>query len=43
MTEQKKEVKFSFWDNYDENHTVVRLATCLATKKEEIDQLLDLF
>lgn len=43
MTELKKEVKFSFWEKYDENHTVVRFATSWATKKEEIDQLLDLF
>ena len=35
--------KFSFWEKYDENHTVVRFATSWATKKEEIDQLLDLF
>ena len=35
MTELKKEVKFSFWEKYDENHTVVRFATSWATKKEE--------
>ena len=43
MTELKKEVKFSFWEKYDENPPVVRFATSWATKKEEIDQLLDLF
>ena len=43
MEELKKEVKFSFWEKYDENHTVVRFATSWATKKEDIDQLLDLF
>ena len=43
LEELKKEVKFSFWEKYDENHTVVRFATSWATKKEEIDHLLDLF
>lgn len=33
-------VKFSFWERYDETHTVVRFATSWATKAEDIDQLI---
>lgn len=39
MTELEKEVKFSFWEKYDEEHTVVRFATSWATTKEDIEQL----
>jgi threonine aldolase len=35
-------VVFSFWEKYDETHTVVRLATSWATKKENVEQLLRL-
>lgn len=34
-----KEVVFSFWENYDERHIVVRLATSWSTSEEEIYQL----
>lgn len=42
MEELKKEVAFSFWEKYDENHTVVRFATSWATKEEEVNALLNL-
>ncbi len=42
MEELKKSVAFSFWERYDENHTVVRFATSWATKEEEVMALLDL-
>lgn len=42
MEALKKEVAFSFWEKYDENHTVVRFATSWATKEEEVRALLDL-
>lgn len=42
MEELKKKVGFSFWEKYDENHTVVRFATSWATPKENVDHLLDL-
>lgn len=32
-------VKFSFWEKYDENHTVVRFATSWATTAEKIREL----
>jgi threonine aldolase len=42
MEELKDKVAFSFWEKYDENHTVVRFATSWATKEEDIKALLDL-
>lgn len=33
-------VKYSFWEKIDENHTAIRLATCWATTKESVDELL---
>ncbi|MGI6608028.1 MAG: threonine aldolase family protein [Erysipelotrichaceae bacterium] len=32
----------SFWEKYDENHTVIRLATCWATEKEDVSKLLEI-
>lgn len=34
-----KAVKFSFWEKYDENHTVMRLATSFATTEADIFEL----
>ena len=42
MNELKKGVSFSFWQTFDENHTVVRIATSWATRMEEIEELLKL-
>lgn len=42
MEDLKKEVAFSFWEKYDENHTVIRFATSWATTKEDVKALLDL-
>lgn len=42
MEELKDKVAFSFWEKYDENHTVVRFATSWATKEEDVRALLDL-
>lgn len=39
MEELKKELKFSFWEKLDENHTVVRFATSWATREEDIRSL----
>lgn len=35
----EKEVKFSFWEKYDDNHTVVRFATSWATLESDLDKL----
>lgn len=35
-------VKFSFWEKYDDSHTTVRFATSWATDRKEIDELIRL-
>ena len=42
MQELKKFVSFSYWQKFDENHTVVRFATSWATTQEQVDELLNL-
>lgn len=42
MEKLQKLVGFSFWERYDESHTVVRFATSWSTKKEDLDTLKDL-
>lgn len=42
MEELKKNVVFSFWENIDQNHTIVRFATSWATKKSDILKLMGL-
>ena len=39
MTALKGRVKFSYWEPYDETHTVVRFATSWATMKEDLEEL----
>ena len=39
MEELKKSVTFSFWEKYDDTHTVVRFATSWATTNVELDEL----
>ena len=35
----KKQVAISFWEKYDDNHTVVRLATSWATTRDDLEKL----
>ena len=42
IKELQKEVSFSIWEKYNKDQTVVRFATSWATKKEDIDFLLNL-
>ena len=42
MQELSKSVVYSFWEKYDDNHTVIRLATSWATRKEDVEELLKL-
>lgn len=42
MEQLAKEVSFSIWEKADEDHTVIRLATSWATRKEDVDRLLQL-
>lgn len=39
MDTLKEKVKFSYWEPYDEMHTVVRFATSWATTKKELEEL----
>ena len=39
LKELQKNVKFSFWEKYDDTHTVVRFATSWATTREKITEL----
>ncbi|MBQ8318360.1 MAG: low specificity L-threonine aldolase [Lachnospiraceae bacterium] len=38
----KDKLKVSFWEKYDDNHTVVRFATSWSTKPEDIEALREL-
>ncbi|WP_323702789.1 low specificity L-threonine aldolase [Mammaliicoccus sp. Dog046] len=42
LQELEEKIKFSFWEKYDEEHTVIRFATSWATKEENVDFLIDL-
>ncbi len=35
-----EQVCYSFWESADENHTIIRLATSWATRKEDVEALL---
>ena len=41
MSKLAQNVCFSFWEKYDDTHTVIRLATDWATTKENIDTLIE--
>jgi threonine aldolase len=43
MEELAKKVKFSFWERFDDTHTVVRFAASWATTEENIRTLMELF
>ena len=42
MEELAKNVSFSFWEKYDENHTVIRFVTSWATTEKDLDELIKL-
>lgn len=42
MEELKEKVVFSFWEKYDEEHTVVRFATTWSTTEDEIRRLAEI-
>ena len=39
MEAMRKHVAFSFWEKYDESHTVVRFATSWSTTEEDLAAL----
>ncbi|MBE6927121.1 MAG: aminotransferase class V-fold PLP-dependent enzyme [Ruminococcaceae bacterium] len=42
LKELSKHVQYSFWEKYDEKHTVIRFATSWATEQEDLDSLIAL-
>ena len=38
----EEQAEFSFWEKYDETHTVVRIATSWGTTEEELNALIEL-
>ena len=42
MKELEEKVKFTFWEKYDDTHTVVRFATSWGTKMEDVDALIEI-
>ena len=42
LEELEKKVKFAKWEKYDDNHTIIRFVTSWATKKEEVEKLIEL-
>ena len=42
MEKLGEQVRFSFWQRYDEDHTVIRFATSWATREEDVDALIEL-
>ncbi len=42
MAKIKENVAISYWEKYDETHTVVRFATSWATSKEDVQKLVEL-
>lgn len=41
LTALAEKYSFSTWENFDDNHTVVRFCTSWATKKEQVDRLIE--
>lgn len=37
----EKNVKFSLWEKYDENHTVIRFVTSWSTDEEKLKRLIN--
>jgi len=42
LLQLQEHAEFSFWEKYDDSHTVVRIATSWATTKEHTDALIEL-
>ena len=42
LKELDKNVRYGFWEKYDDNHTVIRFATDWATEKADVERLLEL-
>ncbi len=42
MATLREQVKFDFWEKYDDSHTVVRFCTSWATKMDDVDKLISI-
>lgn len=42
LEELKKHVRYSFWEKFDDTHTVIRLATSWATAMEDVEKLIEI-
>ena len=42
LEELSREVEYSFWEKFDDTHTVVRFATDWSTTPEETDALISI-
>ena len=42
MRSLREQVRFGFWERYDDTHTVVRFASSWATTDEQVDRLIEL-
>ena len=42
MEKLKEQVRFGFWEKFDETHTVVRFATSWSTAPEDLEKLREL-
>ena len=42
MSELREQVKFDFWEKYDDSHTVVRFCTSWATKMDDVNKLISI-
>lgn len=42
LEELKKHVRYSFWEKFNDTHTVIRLATSWATTMEDVEKLIEI-
>lgn len=42
MDALREKVEFSFWEKYDDNHSIIRFATSWATKEDDVKALIEL-
>lgn len=42
MEKLKEKIGFSFWEKFDNNHTVIRLATSWSTRKDDVEKLREI-
>lgn len=43
MKTLSQKVSFSYWEKYDDTHTVIRFATAWSSRKEDVEDLCKVF